>query len=87
MIEKQILSLVNISDSSFELDFEARQALNLINTGKMIVFLLLHSITNDQIVSFECNLVLNVHANLFSYCHQPVKEAIVRLFPFVCVFR
>ncbi|CAF4684970.1 unnamed protein product [Rotaria sp. Silwood1] len=52
--------LVNISGSSVELDVEARQALNLIET------------------------VIDLYSNLFIQSHQPIKEGIIRLFPYLC---
>ncbi|CAF4636892.1 unnamed protein product [Rotaria sp. Silwood1] len=52
--------LINVSGSSVELDVEARQALNLIET------------------------VIDIHSNLFIRSHQPIKEGIICLFPYLC---
>jgi hypothetical protein len=75
---------VNVSDQIVEIDPTVRKALNFIETGTNLMFYTL--IKQECEFVFVTNLVIQVHKLLFTKCSQPIKDAIIRTFPYVCIY-
>ncbi len=75
-----LLSVANISGERVEVDSEARRALNFIEAGtEQISF----TLKMHCFVFFVHHLVVQLHTQIFSGHTQPVKNAIIRIFPYV----
>jgi hypothetical protein len=61
---------------AIEIDFEGKKGLNLIKIGRNESFFM---ITEDIL-----NLVIQMHTRFYIWCDQPIKSAIIQLFPYVC---
>lgn len=68
---------VRISYEGIEFNLEARKALNLIETGKNV-----SCCTLEKIFKMK-SLVIRMHTQFLNRCPQPIKDAIIRLFPYV----
>ena len=60
-----------------QIDSEARKALNFIETGSSQFITLLHSLSSSFVS------VIQLHTHIFVWCLQPMKSAIIRIFPYV----
>jgi len=76
-----MILLVNVLNHVNEIDLEARNALNLIKTGRNAVYDIYK--IQRRLVFLPYNVVIQMHTQFFSWCRQPVKNAIIRIFPYV----
>jgi len=58
-------------------DGDTKQRLNFVKTGKNKKYFIFF-------FDFEISIVIEMHAYFFSWCRQPIKSSLLRLFPYVC---
>jgi hypothetical protein len=76
-------SLANVEDQFVAIDLETRNAFSFIETGRNPSFKCLTNATWTRFFSFQCNLVVRIHTQFVFWCRQPIKNAIIRMFPYV----